>query len=137
MAESSERLASLSHADLGRGDLCPVFASVELVGTKWRLLAVHHLLSGPKRYSELLHLNPGLSSKTLTATLKFLESAGLVEREVLPVRPVAVVYALSEEGRSLEPLVGELRRWGERRVLPRIGRGDPRLVPRFRGPNLQ
>ncbi len=137
MAGTSQHLTSPPHSDLPGGDLCPVFASVELVGTKWRLLTIHHLLSGPKRYSELLHANPGLSTKTLTATLKFLESAGLVERTVLPVRPVAVVYALTEEGRSLEALVGELRRWGERRVLPRLHLGDPRLVPRFRGPNLQ
>ncbi len=137
MAGTSSRLTSLAHPEFPRGDLCPVFASVELVGTKWRLLVIHHLLSGPKRYSELLRANPGLSTKTLTATLKFLESAGLVLRTVLPVRPVAVVYALTDEGRSLEPLVGELRRWGERRVLPRVNLGDPRLVSRFRGPNVQ
>jgi DNA-binding HxlR family transcriptional regulator len=139
MADSAARLTpvrSTFHAG-ERADLCPVFASVEIVGTKWRLLVIHHLLAGPKRFNELLRANPGLTSKTLTATLKSLEGAGLIAREVLAMRPVAVVYTLTDEGRSLEGLVAELRRWGERRVLPRIGRGDPSLVARFRGPNLQ
>ena len=124
-------------ANAGRDDLCPVFASVELVGTKWRLLIVHHLLGGPKRFNELLRANPGLTSKTLTGTLKSLESAGLVVREVLALRPVGVLYTLTEEGRSLEGVVSELRRWGERRVLPRVQRGDPGVAVRFRGPNVQ
>ncbi len=126
-----------ARVEAGGDGLCPVFASVELVGTKWRLLVVHHLLAGPKRYSELLHANPGLSSKTLTATLKTLESAGLVERRVLPVRPVSVVYELTEEGHALAPVVQELRRWGAQRVLPRVAQGDPRLVSRFQGPHIQ
>ncbi len=114
-----------------------MFASVELVGTKWRLLVVHHLLSGPKRYSELLRLNPGLSSKTLTATLKTLESAGIVDREVVPTRPLSVVYGLTPDGEALSPAVEELRRWGEHRILPRVRSGDPALADRFRGPNVQ
>lgn len=136
-ASAAEFGAGRSMGSAGRSDLCPVFASVELVGTKWRLLIVHHLLGGPKRFNELLRANPGLTSKTLTATLKSLESAGLVVREVLALRPVGVLYTLTEEGRSLEAVVAELRRWGERRVLPRVERGDAAVAQRFRGPHVQ
>lgn len=119
------------------GGLCPVFASIELVGTKWRLLIIHHLLTGAKRYTELLRLNPGLSSKTLTSTLKSLEGFGLVDRHVIPTRPLSVVYSLTADGEALAPAVAELRRWGEQRVLPRVSSGDPRVGERFRGPNVQ
>ena len=94
--------------------LCPVLAAVGVIGTEWRLAVVHKLLNGPQRFSELLRWNPKLNAKTLSATLKFLEGTGVVQRTVVSTRPFNVVYSLTEMGIALGPAARELRVWGER-----------------------
>lgn len=106
--------------------LCPVMAAISVVGTEWRLAIVHRLLDGPQRFSELLRSNPRLNAKTLSATLKYLESAGVVQRTVVSTRPFSVVYSLTEMGLGLAPATRELRAWGERWVVPRMkGKAAP------------
>ena len=102
----------------GRG-LCPVLAAVGVIGTEWRLAIVHRLLEGPQRFSEILRSNSRLNAKTLSATLKFLESQGVVQRTVVSTRPFSVVYSLTEMGIGLAPAARELRLWGEKWLLPR------------------
>ena len=99
--------------------LCPVLAAVGVIGTEWRLAIVHRLLEGPQRFSEILKSNPRLNAKTLSATLKFLENQGVVQRTVVSTRPFSVVYSLTEMGLGLSPAARELRLWGERWLLPR------------------
>ncbi|HTT73995.1 MAG TPA: helix-turn-helix domain-containing protein [Thermoplasmata archaeon] len=99
--------------------LCPVLAAVGVIGTEWRLAIVHRLLDGPQRFSEILKSNPRLNAKTLSATLKFLEGQGVVQRTVVSTRPFSVVYSLTEMGLGLAPAARELRLWGERWLLPR------------------
>ena len=85
--------------------LCPVMAAISIVGTEWRLAIAHRLLDGPQRFSELLRSNPRLNAKTLSATLKYLENAGVVQRNVVSTRPFSVVYSLTEMGLGLAPAV--------------------------------
>jgi DNA-binding HxlR family transcriptional regulator len=99
--------------------LCPVLAAVGVIGTEWRLAIVHRLLEGPQRFSEILKSNSRLNAKTLSATLKFLEGQGVVQRTVVSTRPFSVVYSLTEMGLGLAPAARELRQWGERWLLPR------------------
>ena len=103
--------------------LCPVLAAVDVIGTEWRLIIVHRLLDGPQRFSELLRSNSRLNAKTLSATLKHLENAGIVQRNVVSTRPFVVVYSLTEMGLGLGPAARELRLWGERYIVPRPNRG--------------
>ena len=103
----------------GRG-LCPVLAAVGVIGTEWRLAIIHRLLEGPQRFSEILKSNPRLNAKTLSATLKFLEGSGVVQRNVVSTRPFVVVYSLTEMGLGLGPAARELRAWGERWIAPRL-----------------
>ncbi len=100
-------------------ELCPVLAAVGVIGTEWRLAIVHRLLDGPQRFSEILKSNSRLNAKTLSATLKFLEGQGVVQRTVVSTRPFSVVYSLTEMGLGLAPAARELRAWGERWLLPR------------------
>jgi DNA-binding HxlR family transcriptional regulator len=99
--------------------LCPVLAAIGVIGTEWRLAIVHRLLDGPQRFSEILKSNTHLNAKTLSATLKFLENQGVVQRTVVSTRPFSVVYSLTEMGLGLAPAARELRAWGERWVLSR------------------
>ena len=109
----------------GEASLCPVLAAVGVIGTEWRLAIVHRLLAGPQRFSELLRSNSRLNAKTLSATLKFLESSGVVQRTVVSTRPFSVVYSLTEMGLGLAPATRELRSWGERFLLPRAATQRP------------
>src|SRR5580658_9884501 len=69
--------------------LCPVLAAIGVIGTEWRLAIVHRLLDGPQRFSEILKSNTHLNAKTLSATLKFLENQGVVQRTVVSTRAAA------------------------------------------------
>jgi len=120
----SHRPAAPEHPEADTCDnqthsLCPVLAAVSVIGTEWRLAIVHRLLDGPQRFSEILKSNPRLNAKTLSATLKFLESQGVVQRHVISTRPFSVTYSLTEMGLGLAPSARELRLWGERWLLPR------------------
>ena len=104
--------------------LCPVLAAVGVIGTEWRLAIIHRLLEGPQRFSELLKSNHRLNAKTLSATLKYLEGSGVVQRNVVSTRPFVVVYSLTEMGLGLAPAARELQAWGERWLTPRLRAAD-------------
>ncbi|MCI4345443.1 MAG: helix-turn-helix transcriptional regulator [Thermoplasmata archaeon] len=101
------------------GAMCPVVAAINVIGTEWRLAIIHRLLEGPQRFSELLRSNPHLNAKTLSATLKFLQGSGVVQRNVVSTQPFVVVYSLTEMGLGLAPAARELRDWGLRWLRPR------------------
>ena len=124
--------------------LCPVMAAISIIGTEWRLAIAHRLLDGPQRFSELLRSNPRLNAKTLSATLKYLENSGVVQRTVVSTRPFSVVYSLTEMGLGLAPATRELRAWGEKWVLPRmkgkaaaasLAGGPPAVQPALAAPS--
>lgn len=117
--------------------ICPVLAAVGVIGTEWRLAIVHRLLEGPQRFSEILKSNGRLNAKTLSATLKFLEGQGVVQRTVVSTRPFSVVYSLTEMGLGLAPAARELRQWGERWLLPRRQAALRAAGPARRTPVIQ
>jgi DNA-binding HxlR family transcriptional regulator len=92
---------------------CAVTTTVELIGGKWKTVALYHLLGEPKRFSELQRRLPGVTQRMLTLQLRELESDGLVHREVYPQVPPKVEYSLTELGRTLEPIVRAMLNWGE------------------------
>ena len=97
--------------DCSRG--CPVEATLERIGGKWKGVALYHLLEGTKRYNELKRDVGNVTQRMLTKQLRELEHDGLIVRRVYPVVPPRVEYSLSEKGRTLEPILLALRDWGE------------------------
>src|SRR5687768_13863516 len=91
-------------AFLGRYS-CPVEATVDVIGGKWKSVIVYHLLDGTKRFNELKRLNKGITQRMLTLQLRELEASGIVHREIYRQIPPKVEYSLTEFGRSLEPLI--------------------------------
>jgi DNA-binding HxlR family transcriptional regulator len=87
---------------------------VELIGRRWSGAILYALTDGPRRFAELRGAVPGMSDRLLSARLKELEEAGLVERTVEEGTPVRVTYGLTAKGQSLEPVIGELRDWARR-----------------------
>jgi DNA-binding HxlR family transcriptional regulator len=91
---------------------CPVEACLEVIGGKWKGVILFHLLGGTKRFNELRRLLPNLTQRMLTRQLRELEADQIVQRQVYPEIPPRVEYSLTEYGRTLEPVLQMLRRWG-------------------------
>jgi len=91
-----------------------VFDSVhEVLGRKWHLRIVYHLLDkGPMGFSALKEELAGVSSKMLSESLTTLEEDGVVDREIVSDQPVRVEYSLTERGSALEPVVSSVVHWG-------------------------
>jgi DNA-binding HxlR family transcriptional regulator len=91
---------------------CAVACSAEIIGSKWTALLVHDLSEGPRRFSELEHSCPGISPRTLSERLRWLEQEGVLVRHSYAETPPRVEYQLTEKGLGLLPIIGEMRRFG-------------------------
>ena len=93
-------------------DNCPVEATLDLIGGKYKALILWHLSDGTLRFSELRSRITKATPKMLTQQLRELESQALIHREVYPVIPPKVEYSLTETGKSLLPILVAMRDWG-------------------------
>ena len=91
---------------------CPVAATLELIGGKYKALILWHLSEKKLRFTELKKVIQGATPKMLTQQLRELEADSLIHREVFPVIPPKVEYSLTNQGRSLMPILVAMRDWG-------------------------
>lgn len=92
---------------------CPVHLVLSYIGGKWAILILRELFQGSRRTNEFLSALPGISTKTLTARLRELESYGLVKRTVFPEVPPRVEYSLTPKGYEVQPIMAALSQVGE------------------------
>jgi DNA-binding HxlR family transcriptional regulator len=95
---------------------CPVEAALEVIGGKWKGTILYRLLDGKKRFNELKRMFPSLTQRILTQQLRELERDGIIHREVYAEVPPRVEYSLTEQGRTLKPVLELLREWGVNNV---------------------
>ena len=88
--------------------------AAELLGKRWNPQLVRVLLAGDARFSDLKAAIPPISDHLLSERLKELEAAGIVTRTVTPQTPVLIEYGLTDRGRDLGGVMGELAAWAER-----------------------
>ena len=93
-------------------EYCPVSATLDLIGGKYKALILWHLSERKLRFSELRKVVNNATPKMLTQQLRELESQDLIHREVFPVIPPKVEYSLTDLGRSLMPILVAMRDWG-------------------------
>lgn len=91
---------------------CPVATTVQLIGSKWKLLILRNLLMRSWRFNELRKDLDGISQKVLTDSLRQMEADGILTRTVYPEVPPRVEYALSELGESMRPVLTAMHEWG-------------------------
>lgn len=91
---------------------CPVATTVQMIGSKWKLLIIRNLLVRPWRFNELRKDLEGISQKVLTDSLRSMEDDGIVTRTAYPEVPPRVEYALSELGESMRPIIKAMEIWG-------------------------
>ena len=92
---------------------CPIERGMRVLGGKWTGSILWHLKDGPVRFNDLARQLGGASKKMVNQRLKELESEGLVVRDVLSARPIAVAYALTPFGRTALGILDALRAWIE------------------------
>lgn len=92
---------------------CPVQTCLNFISDKWKILIIRDLLTGTKRFSELKKSLAPVTQKMLTQQLRQMENDGIIHREVYPVVPPKVEYSLTELGRSLEPVIEVMKKWGQ------------------------
>lgn len=91
---------------------CPVATTVQMIGSKWKLLIMRNLLARPWRFNELKKDLEGISQKVLTDSLRSTEADGIITRTVYPEVPPRVEYALSALGESMRPIMNAMEVWG-------------------------
>ena len=91
---------------------CPVATTVQLIGSKWKLLIMRNLLQRSWRFNELRKDLEGISQKVLTDSLRSMEDDGIITRTVYPEVPPRVEYALSDLGESMRPIIKAMEEWG-------------------------
>lgn len=91
---------------------CPVATTVQLIGSKWKLLIMRNLLQRSWRFNELRKDLEGISQKVLTDSLRSMEDDGIITRTVYPEVPPRVEYALSDLGESMRPIMNAMEEWG-------------------------
>lgn len=94
------------------GQQCGLAVSLDLLGERWTLLILRDLSRGPKRFKDLLDGLPGIGTNLLTARLRALEEAGVIEAVTLPPPASVPAYDLAARGRSLQPILEDLALWG-------------------------
>ena len=92
--------------------LCPVEKTLSIIGKKYAPLIIRDLLTGKKRFGQLLLSISNISPRTLSARLDELERDGIVEKKIFPIVPPRVEYTLTKRGKQLHGILEQMSKWG-------------------------
>lgn len=102
---------------LGEKDFhCALDVTMHFIGGKWKCVVLWYLRKESKRFSELKRNIPEITEKMLSIQLKALEKDGFVKRKIYPEVPPRVEYSLTDEGRTLVPVVEAIAAWGRNKA---------------------
>jgi DNA-binding HxlR family transcriptional regulator len=94
---------------------CPIARTLDIVGERWTILILRDLVvDGPRKFQDFERSLIGISPNTLSARLKRLEDAGVVQRRFYAQHPPRAEYVLTEKGEELRPVLKALLDWGKR-----------------------
>jgi DNA-binding HxlR family transcriptional regulator len=96
---------------------CPVACTLDLIGDRWTLLIIRDMMFFNKqRFEEFLESPEGISTNILASRLKLLEELGLVEKQPYSNHARRMNYQLTDEGKSLRPVLKVMAVWGLKHV---------------------
>jgi DNA-binding HxlR family transcriptional regulator len=101
---------------------CPITATIDIIGGKWKPIIIWLLIEKTHRFGELHKTIPGMALKVLSRQLKELEADGIVKREVFAEVPPRVEYSLTAKGESLSEIMLLLSEWSREHILAPAGR---------------
>jgi DNA-binding HxlR family transcriptional regulator len=96
---------------------CPVTATMQLIGGKWKILILYLIDNDINRFGKMGMVLKDVSKQMLTTQLRELEADGIIERKIYPEIPPRVEYFLTEKGKSLLPIIHLMRDWGNANLL--------------------
>jgi len=96
---------------------CPVTATLELIGGRWKAPILYYLSKGTRRFGQIDATIDGISRKVLTEQLKELEKDGLIFREYYKEVTPRVEYSLTEFGQSLTQVFNSIVLWAEQNLI--------------------
>lgn len=102
----------MAHSRYDCNEGCPVEATLQVIGGKWKGVILYHLQSQTIRFNELRRMMPDITQRMLTKQLRELEADGLVARKVYAEVPPRVEYSMTDYGNTLKPVINALRKWG-------------------------
>ncbi|QWF84059.1 winged helix-turn-helix transcriptional regulator [Amycolatopsis sp. CA-230715] len=116
---------------------CPVARAADVIGDRWSLLIVRDAMDGARSFTDFQQ-RTGIARNILADRLRKLVAYGLIA-QVEPESGKRRVYALTEAGKDLFPVIVTLRQWGERHafeageahsvLVDERGESVPRVVP--------
>ncbi|WP_207421379.1 winged helix-turn-helix transcriptional regulator [Desertivirga brevis] len=95
---------------------CGARVTLSLLAGKWKPLILFYLFTSSTRFTELWRIMPRVSKKVLLEQLKEMEEDGLIVRVEKNGFPPEVFYELSEQGKSLGPILRQLDEWGDKYI---------------------
>ena len=102
----------MNKKDFSDLDHCPVTATLEIIGGKWKILVLYLIANESNRFGKLSMMLKHISKQMLTTQLRELEVDGLIDRKIFPEIPPRVEYTLTEKGKALMPIMAVLKEWG-------------------------
>ncbi|MBE9463723.1 winged helix-turn-helix transcriptional regulator [Dyadobacter subterraneus] len=101
-------------------DECPITATIDVIGGKWKPPIIWLLLKGPMRFGELHKTIPTMALKVLSRTLKEMEADGIIKRKAFPEIPPRVEYSLSRKGESLRQIMTLMSEWSREHIINQV-----------------
>ena len=102
------------HTFNGRAYPCSASLAMGIIGGKWKIVILYHLMKETLRYNELRKKMPSVTERTLSLQLKALGNDGLIKRKVFFSKPpLKVEYSLTDFGKTLIPLIQAIDDWGD------------------------
>ena len=96
---------------------CSIAKTLDVVGEWWTLLILRDAFRGTRRFDDF-QASLGMARGVLTARLRKLEQAGVIERRQYSQCPPRHEYLLTDAGQALRPILLALKEWGDRYVNP-------------------
>jgi DNA-binding HxlR family transcriptional regulator len=110
---------------------CPIQISLSVIGGKWKPIILWFLRDGPVRFSEIQRKIPGITQMMLTKQLRELVADGMLERTAYPEVPPRVDYRITDDGRSVFPVLVALHEWGNEYQKKRYGNRSQKCTDTF------
>ncbi|VAV99531.1 Transcriptional regulator, HxlR family [hydrothermal vent metagenome] len=90
---------------------CPVASVVDTIAGRWKLIILHWLIQGPRRFNQLQRDLGAITHRTLSRQLREMEEDGIVHRKDFRTVPPHVEYSLTPLGQSLSPVLKAMQDW--------------------------
>jgi DNA-binding HxlR family transcriptional regulator len=119
----------MKNRNLAELENCPVTATMEVLGGKWKLLILHLINNDINRFGKMGMMLRGISKQMLTTQLRELERDGIIERIIFAEIPPRVEYSLSEKGKSLLPVIELMKDWGNENILKLRSECSLNMIP--------